>query len=69
VLSDERMPAMNGTAFLEEVSRRSPRTNCALVTAYPESRTTTARILRLIGKPWDDQDLKEAIRDLLCERS
>jgi len=69
VLSDERMPGMNGTTLLEEVARRSPRTCCALVTAYPEGRTTSARILRLIGKPWDDQDLKEAIRDLLCDRS
>jgi len=69
VLSDERMPRMNGTTLIEEVGRRSPRTCCALVTAYPECRTTSARILRLIGKPWDDQDLKEAIRDLLCDRS
>jgi response regulator RpfG family c-di-GMP phosphodiesterase len=73
VLTDERMPAMTGTEFLEEVNRRSPRTSAALITAFPEpgvvARNTSARILRLLAKPWDDQDLKGTIRDLLSGRS
>lgn len=72
VLSDERMPEMTGTEFLEEVSRRSPRTSGALITAFPEpgvvARRTSARIRRLIAKPWDDQDLKGTIRELLSRR-
>jgi response regulator RpfG family c-di-GMP phosphodiesterase len=72
VVSDERMPVMKGTEFLEEVVRRSPRTKCALITAYPEprvvARESVARIERLIAKPWNEQDLKATIRYLLGHR-
>lgn len=72
VVSDERMPVMRGTEFLEEVARRSPRTKCALITAYPEPRVVAhgslARIERLIAKPWNEQDLKATIRYLLGNR-
>lgn len=69
VLSDERMPHMNGTALLGEVNQRSPQTHCALITAYPEpdllARDTGFPIRRLIVKPWEDDDLRGAIRSLL----
>lgn len=64
VLSDERMPAMTGTAFLAEVGRRWPRTGRALVTATPALHGR----FRTIAKPWDNRDLKGAIRDLLERR-
>jgi CheY-like chemotaxis protein len=69
VVSDLRMPGMNGADLLETVHRRYPSVSRMMLTAYPSS----ARILRsmkegvqeLITKPWDDRDLKAAIRGLL----
>lgn len=72
VFSDERMPEMRGTDFLVEVSRRSPQTKCAIITAFPDTQVVTrescARIERLIAKPWDGQHLKGVIRTLLGHR-
>lgn len=63
VLSDERMPGMTGTELLEEVGRRSPGTGRLLITACPAPGMGGAA--RVLSKPWDDQDLRGAIRHLL----
>lgn len=72
VLADEKMPGMRGTKLLEEVSRRSSQTACALLTAYPEpslvARETAFPIRRLISKPWQDNLLRGDIQWLLRER-
>src|SRR5687767_5782000 len=66
VLSDERMPVMSGTQFLEQVRLVSPRTGCVLVTAYPATGPgSSPAVQKRLTKPWDDQDLKGAVRDLL----
>ena len=68
VISDQRMPDMLGTSLLEMVGRRSPQTARVLLTGYPDStlilRDTPTRPL-LMYKPWDDDELRKTIRDLL----
>jgi DNA-binding NtrC family response regulator len=72
VISDQRMPEMEGDALLEEVWVRSPMTERLLLTGFPEQvdRLPTFRRARLnvMTKPWDDYELKRTIRALLRER-
>ncbi len=72
VITDQRMPGMEGTELLEEVSKRSPSTARIILTAYagdtigtPGLRTWTEC---MISKPWDNVMLRKTIRQLLGER-
>jgi response regulator RpfG family c-di-GMP phosphodiesterase len=72
VISDQRMPEMDGDALLEEVWSRSPMTGRLLLTGHPDQvdRIAPARkaLLSVMFKPWDDLELKRRIRTLLRER-
>jgi putative two-component system response regulator len=62
VISDQRMPGMNGNIFLEELKKRSPDTLCILLTGYSELEVITALVnksvlYRFIPKPWARHDL------------
>ena len=69
VVSDLRMPEMEGTELLEEVRRRSPLTRGVILTAYPESLQMDADLKRwvrwVIVKPWKDGWLRGTLRHLL----
>jgi DNA-binding NtrC family response regulator len=72
VITDQRMPAMQGTDLLDEVSRRSPSTARIILTAYPGSTAATPRLCHrtecMISKPWDTPMLRRTIRRLLLDR-
>ena len=72
VITDQRMPGMQGTDLLAEVSRHSPSTARMLLTAYPGSAYGTPELRRwlecMISKPWDSGMLRRTIRQLLLER-
>lgn len=70
VISDMRMPVMDGAQFLEQVRARSPETIRILLTGYADISSTIAainkgEIYRYIAKPWDDNDLQLIVRDAL----
>ncbi|HEV7801040.1 MAG TPA: HD domain-containing phosphohydrolase, partial [Burkholderiales bacterium] len=70
VLSDMRMPEMNGAHFLEQVKARSPDTVRILLTGYADLASTVAAvnnggIYRYIAKPWDDTALTDIVGDAL----
>lgn len=69
VLSDQRMPEMQGTSFLGEVERLSPATRRVLVTAYPDSpEVEEARgkaVEGILAKPWDERELSRTMREFL----
>jgi DNA-binding NtrC family response regulator len=70
VLSDMRMPGMDGAAFLEEVSLRWPRTARILLTGYNDLRSAVAainrgEIFRYLFKPWDDDEMRLTVRQAL----
>ena len=62
VISDMRMPEMDGHHFLAEVARLYPKTVRMLLTGYSDMESTIGAIndgsiFRYIAKPWDDTDL------------
>jgi len=70
VISDMRMPEMNGAQFLEQVCQRWPTTVRILLTGYADVGSTIdainrGEIFRYISKPWDDNQLTLTLRDAL----
>jgi len=70
VVTDFRMPGMNGAELLDEVARRYPKIRGAIVSGYPELATgVTTRELKQLRpffyKPWDNKSLHKGIRRLL----
>lgn len=73
VISDMRMPEMDGAAFLERVRAQWPETTRILLTGYSDVTSTIdainrGEIFRYIAKPWDDNDLRLIVRDALERR-
>lgn len=68
IVSDMRMPGMDGAQFLTQVRERWPRTVRILLTGYADISSTIEAlnkggIYRYISKPWDDQGLLDAIAE------
>jgi response regulator RpfG family c-di-GMP phosphodiesterase len=73
VLSDMRMPGMNGAQLQQLVRERRPDVARLLLTGYSDIGSTIAainqgEIQRYIAKPWDDQELLLAVREGLERR-
>lgn len=73
VLSDMRMPGMNGAQLLQSICQRWPDVARLLLTGYADMGSTIAainlgEIQRYVAKPWDDQELLLAVREGLERR-
>jgi len=73
VISDMRMPGMDGARFLEQVRARWPAVVRILLTGYADIGSTIAainrgEIYRYIAKPWDDNDIVLIVRDALAHK-
>lgn len=71
VMSDQRMPEMTGVELLRQVRALAPDTMRLLLTGYVDLKAAMAAInegevYRFIGKPWDDNDLRAAVREALA---
>lgn len=69
VLSDMRMPGMDGVQLLERVSEGWPRTARLLLTGQADLASTIdainrGRLHRYIAKPWDDDELVLTLRQV-----
>ena len=71
-LTDQRMPEMEGTDFLEEAMKLYPEARKVLLTAYADTDAAIAAINKLaldyyLMKPWDppEEKLYPVITDLL----
>lgn len=67
VISDERMPGMDGSDFLGWAKKLYPHTVRILLTGYASVEATMravncGEIYRFFTKPWDDGELKLALR-------
>jgi response regulator RpfG family c-di-GMP phosphodiesterase len=73
VVSDMRMPEMNGAQFLQKVYEQWPETIRILLTGYAEISATIdavnkGHIYRYISKPWEDNDIALAIKQALRQK-
>ncbi len=67
VVSDFRMPGMNGIEFLSHVRALHPDTIRIVLSGYADaemvqSAINQGEVYRFISKPWDDDELKTTIR-------
>ena len=71
VISDMRMPGMDGAQLLEHVHARWPMTTRILLTGHADHAATIAavnrgRIFRYLQKPWDEAELLGSVREGLA---
>ncbi len=70
VISDYRMPGMDGVDFLRRVRERWPETVRIVLSGFADTASVVAainegQIYRFIPKPWNDEELKEIIAKAL----
>ena len=70
VISDYRMPGMNGVEFLTEVRNRWPGTVRIVLSGYADtgaivSAINDGQIYRFVSKPWNDDELRVTVANAL----
>ncbi|HRQ04459.1 MAG TPA: response regulator [Nitrosomonas halophila] len=70
VISDHRMPGMDGVEFLQRFMDLSPNTIRFMLTGYADmgavmNAINKGEVYRFITKPWDDENLKVLVRGAL----
>jgi response regulator RpfG family c-di-GMP phosphodiesterase len=68
VVSDYRMPGMNGVEFLKIVSMQWPETIRIVLSGYADTANVVAaindgQIFKFIPKPWNDEDFKNIVME------
>ena len=70
IVSDQRMPEMEGTELLAEVAKQYPETVRIMLTGYADIQASIAAInkgsvWRYLTKPWDDEDYVTCVKQAL----
>ncbi|HBA86756.1 MAG TPA: histidine kinase [Geobacter sp.] len=70
VISDFRMPGMNGVEFLKEVFQRRPETIRIVLSGYADTAAVVSainegKIYKFIPKPWNDDELRVTVAKAL----
>jgi type IV pilus assembly protein PilB len=68
VISDHKMPEMDGVEFLSRVRERHPGCVRMMMTGYEDVQATMeavnrGEIRRFFNKPWDNKEIREAVTD------
>ncbi len=71
IVSDQRMPDMTGTEFLEVVAQRFPNTVRVVLSGYADAgaivdAVNRGSIYKFLTKPWNDDQLRQTIRDCVA---
>lgn len=74
VISDQRMPEMEGSELLAKINEIKPICKKILLTGYADINAAIDSINKgsvdkYFSKPWDDDELSNAVKDLLSEYS
>ena len=72
IMTDQRMPKITGVELLTKIRQRYPQAVRMLFTGYADLESVIAainqgHIFRFLKKPWQPQDLEEAVRDAAAE--
>ncbi|MGC1393099.1 MAG: SpoIIE family protein phosphatase [Coleofasciculaceae cyanobacterium] len=67
IISDQRMPLMNGTEFLSKTVERFPETIRILLTGYTDvedlvEAINSGKVFKYITKPWNPEQLKAVVQ-------
>lgn len=67
IISDQRMPLMNGTEFLSKTVERFPETIRILLTGYTDvedlvDAINSGKVFKYITKPWNPENLKAIVQ-------
>lgn len=68
ILSDMRMPEMNGAEFLAKVKEQYPETIRMMLSGYTDLNSVTdainqGAIFKFLTKPWEDDEIKQSIKE------
>src|SRR5262249_35013134 len=68
IISDQRMPGMSGTEVLNIVQQLYPDTVRIILSGYTDLQVVTesvnqGAVFKFLTKPWDDELLREQVRD------
>lgn len=68
IVSDQRMPGMNGSEFLSRAREQKPETVRIMLSGYTELTSVTdainqGAIFKFLTKPWEDELLRKNIND------
>ena len=66
VVSDFRMPGMNGVEFLRQVCEKYPETVRIVLSGYADtgavvSAINEGQIYKFVSKPWSDEELRQTV--------
>jgi DNA-binding NarL/FixJ family response regulator len=72
IISDHRMPGMSGVEFLQQVMQRWPDIRRIILSGFPDSDVLLAalnsgRVHRFLVKPWDNDEIRTVINEMLGE--
>ncbi|WP_444994636.1 HD domain-containing phosphohydrolase [Aliikangiella sp. IMCC44359] len=70
IISDMRMPNMDGAEFLSKVKEVNPKIPSILLTGFSDQESTIraineGKISAYVSKPWEDNDIKLKVKSLL----
>lgn len=73
IIVDQVMPRMTGSELVRAIEARAPDTALIILTGHPDrdviAQRVQRRIDRLVTKPWDDDELRRMIADVLTART
>ncbi len=66
VISDYRMPGMNGVEFLRQICEKHPDTVRIVLSGYADTASVVSainegQIYKFVSKPWSDEELRQTV--------
>lgn len=70
IITDFKMPSMNGIDFIKEIKKSHPSLKCIIISGYIESQVINEKEQQLVHeylmKPWNKNKILEVIEKCFC---